>query len=376
MTTQNQGDASPIKITDSIPIDAQKNAGSPTELALLREHIDSINKQHLGFIEAIGAILLEMGLGRKASPAEIDHFRWQIHSDNAHEYIASLFKNENFFLKVCESVTGNVMFVPPGHYYSPVVDVRSVKSGHRSQDITGVKFDRDKQLSNFRLLTSHLNRVEFPKTSSPNARYFYDNQFFSHADAVLLSAMIQEYRPDRIIEVGSGFSSAVILDTIDVTKRRTACTFIDPFPHRLIEILRPDDYDYVTIVEKHVQDVDLSVFEALQSNDILFLDTTHICKSGSDVNHEIFEILPRLNSGVIVHFHDIFDRFEYIDRWVFEENRSWNEIYLLRAFLMYNDAFEILFLADTLRACFPDELKMAHKAFSEDAGGGLWLRKK
>jgi hypothetical protein len=107
---------------------------------------------------------------------------------------------------------------------------------------------------------------------------------------------------------------------------------------------------------------------------VLFIDSTHVSKAGSDVNHELFEILPRLKPGVLVHFHDVFWPFEYPEAWTFESRRSWNEIYLLRAFLSGNREYEIVFFNDYFRARHGDAAAAVPK-FAQNPGGGLWLRK-
>jgi len=108
---------------------------------------------------------------------------------------------------------------------------------------------------------------------------------------------------------------------------------------------------------------------------LLFIDSTHVLKTGSDVCHELFNILPVLKKGVIVHFHDIFWPFEYPDDWILKENRSWNEIYALRAFLMNNSEFEILFFNDFFARNFDDEIKIVRPDMLKNTGGSLYLKK-
>ena len=101
-------------------------------------------------------------------------------------------------------------------------------------------------------------------------------------------------------------------------------TFIDPYPERLLGLLRPEDHDRAEIRVEPVQAVDLAVFDVLGPGDVLFIDSTHVARTGGDVVHDVFTILPRLASGVRVHFHDMFYPFEYPAAWVFE-GRAWNE---------------------------------------------------
>ena len=200
---------------------------------------------------------------------------------------------------------------------------------------------------------------------------------FCLGDAFVLACMVRHLRPRRYVEVGSGFSSAVVLDTLDRTPGlATACIFIEPDTERLESLLRPADQARTTIIRSDVQHVPLDVFRGLGHDDILFLDTTHVSKTGSDVNHELFNILPILTSGVVVHFHDIFWGFDYPDQWVFDENRSWNEAYVVRAFLMYNEQFEIMYANNVFGLAQPAQLERVCPGISHNPGSGFWLRKR
>jgi hypothetical protein len=113
----------------------------------------------------------------------------------------------------------------------------------------------------------------------------------------------------------------------------------------------------------------------MQAGDILFIDSTHVMKTGSDVCQELFEILPRLKPGVLIHFHDVFWPFEYPAAWVVQENRSWNELYGLRAFLMYNAAFQVEFFSDFFCQHFRPRIEAEFPTMLKNTGGSLWLRK-
>jgi len=117
------------------------------------------------------------------------------------------------------------------------------------------------------------------------------------------------------------------------------------------------------------------VFEQLDENDIFFLDSSHVSKTGSDVNYLIFEILPALKPGVLVHIHDILYPFEYPEEWVLKERRSWNESYLLRAFLQYNSAFEIVYWNNFVWHRMHEELGGLMPLCLENEGGSIWLRR-
>ena len=118
----------------------------------------------------------------------------------------------------------------------------------------------------------------------------------------------------------------------------------------------------------------MDVFEKLNAGDILFVDSTDVSKTGSDVNYIMFEIIPILKSGVLIHFHDVFCPFEYPKEWVFQ-GRNWNEDYILKAFLMYNDRFEIKLFSEYLHKHHGDVFE-AMPLFYKNHGGNLWIEKK
>jgi hypothetical protein len=130
------------------------------------------------------------------------------------------------------------------------------------------------------------------------------------------------------------------------------------------------------LISSNVQDVPPEEFQRLGQNDVLFIDSSHVSKIGSDVNYIFFEVLPRLASGVIVHVHDIFLPGEFPRHWVTDELRFWNEQYLLRAFLTFNREFEVLLgnafcaerHADVMRDTFPTSPFLL--------GGSFWMRRR
>ena len=217
--------------------------------------------------------------------------------------------------------------------------------------------------------------LPFKSDKQPNIRYQFENNFYSYIDGIVLYSMIRLYKPKRIIEIGSGYSSANMLDTNELFfNNQIDITFIEPYPEeRLNSLMKESDKNKTTLIQKDVQRVSLDVFKNLQAGDILFVDSTHAVKTGSDVNYILFEILPLLQSGVLIHFHDIHYPFEYPEDWVFS-GFGWNETYFLKAFLMYNDQFEI--------QLFTEYLHRHHEAAFVDmpfcikgSGSSLWIEK-
>jgi hypothetical protein len=216
--------------------------------------------------------------------------------------------------------------------------------------------------------------VDLPDTPSPGRRYHQSGGPFPLGDAWALSAILQAYRPGQVVEIGSGFSTACMLDIAEQAELTLEITCIEPYPTRLKSLLKPHDWSHVHLLEQPVQSVPLDVFKALRANDILFIDSSHVLKTGSDVHCEIFRLFPVLVSGVIVHIHDCPYPFEYPDEWVFNWNHSWNEAYAIRAFLMFNERFRVLFWPTVLKMRFTQELRQSFPEFLKHATSSLWLR--
>jgi hypothetical protein len=155
---------------------------------------------------------------------------------------------------------------------------------------------------------------------------------------------------------------------------RVRFTFIEPYDERLRSRLNKKDFQTAEIIPKPVQEVDVSRFDELQQGDILFIDSSHVAKVGSDVNRIVFEILPRLAEGVFIHFDDVFYPFEYPKEWA-EEGRFWNEDYFLRAFLQYNSAFKVRIWNQFLAEFHAEELAQAMPLCMKNTGGSLWLQR-
>ncbi len=269
-------------------------------------------------------------------------------------------------------------FHPPGHFYSPLPSRAEVAEvfarGGFGPPFAAIDLNEAGQLALLEKLAGYYPEQPFPQEPTAGHRYYLNNQSFGPLDAIVLYGMMRHAQPKRVIEVGSGFSSAAILDVNErVLGGRAELTFVDPDMSRVRPLLRAGDQARVTLIERCVQDVSLEVFAALEANDILFIDSSHVSKVGSDVNRLYFDVLPALREGVYVHIHDVASNLEYPRNW-FEEGRAWNEQYLLRALLMYNRTFRIeLFtswLFDRQQKLFRERMPLC---LSD--GGQMWLRK-
>jgi len=274
----------------------------------------------------------------------------------------------------------NRLWVLPGHFYSPYPSINEVKENEESiflvpRELPAVDLNEEEQMQLFDVFKEYYKELPFKDEKTDGLRYYFNNPSYSYSDAICLYAMIRHVKPKRLIEIGSGYSSCVTLDTNETFfDNSIACTFIDPYPELLLSLIKDADKEAVNIIPTKLQEVSLKQFSSLRENDILFVDSTHVSKINSDVNYIFFEILPSLNSGVYIHFHDIFYPFEYPKEWIYG-GKAWNEDYLLRAFLQYNSSFKIVFFNTFLEYFFAEKFIADMPLCMRNPGGSIWLRK-
>ncbi|MEV8636137.1 class I SAM-dependent methyltransferase [Streptosporangium sp. NPDC051023] len=260
-------------------------------------------------------------------------------------------------------------WMPPGHFYSPLTaatDVKRALDWKRTPGrdrVPGVDLREAEQLALAIDLAEELDKpLAGPRYPSGHT------QWFCAADAAVYRSMLWRHKPRRVMEIGSGFSTAVALDTLD---RSVELTCVEPYPDRMLSLLRPEDSDRLTLLRSPVQDVPLEAYARLEAGDVLFIDSTHVAKAGSDVIWLFLQVLPRLAPGVIVHIHDIFWPFDYPDEWL-REGRDWTEAYFLHAFLAGNSGYEILLFSSWLWQEHPE---LVPAPLATDAPGSIWLRR-
>lgn len=268
--------------------------------------------------------------------------------------------------RAVSAVIARPPYVPPGHFYSPLTSQVDVSRALRSTEADGVDVRESDQLA---LATKLMPILAAPL---PGPRYNPANNMYGNADAAVYRGMLRHLRPRRIVEVGSGYSTAIVLDeAISAGFADLKLTCIEPFPDRLLGLLRDGDESRLDLLRRPVQDVPLSFYAQLRPNDILFIDSTHVVKAGSDVSWLILHVMPSLAAGVVVHVHDVFWPFEYPSEWL-HERRDWTENYLLHAFLIDNANWEMLLFASWLWQRHP-ELVPQH--LSSERPGSIWLRR-
>jgi hypothetical protein len=301
---------------------------------------------------------------RNQLSAEVLHLRQQL--EVAHEDVEAFRRAGPAYMRF-----------PAGHFYSPIPDLpdvlaRSETLFDRTVDVPGVDLRLPEQLALLDDLSPTLARWPYP--ARPGERRFLpDNGFYGWTDAQLWYAQLITWRPRKVVEIGSGWSTALVLDTCESEGLRTEVVAVEPYPDRLRSVMRPGDQHRVRLVKRRAQDMPAEELADLRAGDVLFVDSTHVAKIGSDVNYLIFEVFPLLPPGVFVHVHDVPYPFEYSLEWV-QEGRAWNEAYVLHALLMDNPHWQIVLWPSLLWHREPERMRSALHPQSLIDGASLWLK--
>lgn len=264
------------------------------------------------------------------------------------------------------------------HYYEPLFNPSKLKKSLReNRNLTGIDLNITEQLEILSRFNYNTELLQFPQEKvNDKIEFCYNHGSFRSGDAEYLYNMIRLFKPKKIIEIGSGSSTLMAINAIKKNKEEDPAyncehICIEPYEFTWLEKCN------VKVIRQLVEEVDLSLFKSLTAHDILFIDSSHIIRPQGDVLFEYLEILPVLNSGVLVHIHDIFTPKDYLDEWV-HNAVLWNEQYLLEAFLTQNDQYKIIGATNFLMHNYYDQFASKCpilKTQKEREPGSFWMRK-
>lgn len=260
------------------------------------------------------------------------------------------------------------------HYYEPYPPAE-VPTGRRR--LPGLRLDLDAQVAHLEALRPWIDETaryaDEPVRFETPRRFGFVNDTFGHPDAEVLYAMVRRARPRHVVEVGAGASTLLIRDALarnaaDGCPGTHVC--IEPYEH---DWLRDEPVD---LRRERLEDQPDEVVTHLGAGDVLFIDSSHVVRPGSDVLHEILVLLPQLQPGVLVHVHDIFTPYEYPLGWLHQERKLWHEQYVLEAFLSCNPGAEVVCALHLLAREAPDALTAAVPRFrpGHHVPGSFWFR--
>jgi hypothetical protein len=267
------------------------------------------------------------------------------------------------------------------HYYEPMFNHPShlFRSLRDDRHLPGIDMNEPAQLELLARFDYAEELKRLPKTPSDAKSFYYGNPNFVHGDAECLYSIIRLYKPKRIIEVGSGYSTMMAREAIKQNLREDAncrCRHICIEPYEMGWL---NEVSGIEVLQQRVEQMDKQIFLELEESDILFIDSSHVIRPQGDVLCEFLEILPTLQSGVLVHIHDIFTPRDYPEEWLINQVKFWNEQYLLEAFMSCNTHFKIIAALNFLRHRYPvklaEKFPMLGEKLDSAEPGSFWIQK-
>jgi hypothetical protein len=245
----------------------------------------------------------------------------------------------------------------------------------QERELIGIDLNVNEQLSLLEKFSYSGEILALSKLPNNKLTYSFVCPSFKSGDSDYLYNIVRHFKPNQIIEIGSGHSTLMVQHAMKKNKEESAnYTFdhlcIEPFEVPWLEELP------VQVIRKMVENIDISFFRQLEENDILFIDSSHIIRPQGDVLYEYLQILPNLKKGVIVHIHDIFTPYDYLPEWFEDGVVFWNEQYLLEAFLTLNPSFKIIGSLNYLKNKHYESLKGKCPMLTSDRQpGSFWIQK-
>lgn len=259
----------------------------------------------------------------------------------------------------------------PVHFYSPVPDTQNLKKTinrwHKKYNLNDIDINIKKQTELVNKLSQFSNDFnKLPLYKTILARKYGEG--FNQYDCATLYKMIRYLKPTNIIEIGAGTSTYYIYNGMKKNKHGEIKS-IEPYPTKNLKHYTKEKN--IKLIQSQIQEINVNYFKKLKTNDILFIDSSHTVKIDSDVNYLILEILPQLNSGVIIHIHDIPFPFMTLEpnKWIFNKHLFWTEPVAIKAFLSGNKDYEIMLCSSYI-------YYQNNKKQNNNAPSSLWLRKK
>jgi hypothetical protein len=257
--------------------------------------------------------------------------------------------------------------IHPAHYYAPVPNIieleRTTDLWAKPSAMSGIHIDLDEQIDNLRRVCT-----PFQEEFRGNPYYWHAtkqpfrsgrSRFFGYLEAQVLHAVVRHYKPARLIEIGGGVPTYCTFQAMSMNARDTGVnghiTCIEPDPTDMVRNINENAENF-ELIARPIQDVPLEYFKQLNVNDIVFIDSNHAVRSGSELNYTVLEILPIIPKGVLVHFHDIYLPYDY-DRDVLRTFMHPNETALVAAFLSCNTRYKILFAMSMLHYQHQQEMQ-------------------
>ena len=258
-------------------------------------------------------------------------------------------KIRNYFSKIVYAAFVQIqkagINILPSHFYSSVPDISSLKKEDYWRlplSFTGVKGREIEEQAEFIqeiCKPEILNDVNKKEINADAIRENGSYDGYGIIEADFLYCFIRKIQPKKIIQIGCGVSTSIILTAAKDSGYTPNIICVEPYPTNFL--LKLSKQNKITLLAERAQLTDLNVLTDLNENDLLFVDSTHTVKPGSEVNRVILEVLPRLKPNVWIHFHDIYFPYDYRRNILDGDVFFWGESTLLHAFLINNANVQI-----------------------------------
>lgn len=274
------------------------------------------------------------------------------------------------FLNECQKLGFNLT---ASNFYSntPIVS--------ETNEITETLFSspkyNDDKLFNENLIKEYFKQIKIfasefkniDKIANQSFEEFKKNSQFNHSDALAYHCIIRKEKPKNIVEFGCGFSSKVSYHSSNLNQGKCNIYCFEPYPSE--DLL---NLNGVVIDKRKAQEVSSEELNSyLCDGDILFIDSTHVVKEGSDVLHLFLSLLPKLKSRVFVHVHDIFLPFNFPSSYL-EKQCFWEEQYLLYALILDNPKVNVIY-GSTYNSIYLENEMKGFSISNAIGGGSFWF---
>lgn len=266
--------------------------------------------------------------------------------------------------------------VIPANFYSSVPSIADIRNSYEYADASipylneelFLKDDLRKRLSE--LVDYTIDFAPPENGDKENGDYFFwNNGVFSSSDAMAYYAFLRKLKPANVVEIGSGFSTWIAREAL-IKNGSGKLTCIEPFPRPFLK--RLDGISLETITAQEVTADYLN--SILGDGDVLFIDSTHTVKTGSDCLHIYLRLLPKITKRIYIHIHDVFLPFGLPQKWLLDLQIHWTEQYLLLAWMIENQRVKVLFGSAYHEHFNPDLLKeLMHGRYAATCSSSFWL---
>jgi hypothetical protein len=230
----------------------------------------------------------------------------------------------------------------PRHFYSGIPSVKELRDSDgwkMPSSMIGVAgSELDPQLALLRELCLPLRHRLFQGGIHEHACRENGEPGYGVVESDVLFCFIYAKRPKRIIQLGCGVATAVMLLAAKEAGYTPEVVCVDPYPTPYL--IGAAKQGLIKLEAVKAQDIDLQILTDLNAGDLLFIDTTHAVKPNSEVNRLVLEVLPRIPESCFVHVHDIYFPYDYMSTLLTTVFFT-SESTLVHAFLIGNSRYSI-----------------------------------